>query len=111
MGRKRNRKKEGKIHTWDLTSEQGRQEFQEHMNESERLGNDIIMESNQARYFHGIEAPQGVNYVAFTAQNVAGPRVLQHPRLGVLVYVVPYKFMRERLQNKTIEQGSASTLH
>lgn len=109
MGRKRNRKKSGKTNVWDMTSEQGRQAFQEHMDESERKGKDIIMTSYDARFFHGIAAPDGIGFVALTAQNIESPQVLEHPRLGMVAYVVPYKFMRERLQAPP--QVSTSTLH
>jgi hypothetical protein len=109
MGKKRNRKKVAKNHMWDMTSEQGRKQFQEHMDESERMGKDIIMTSYDARFFHGIAAPDGVAFVALTAQDIGAPQVLDHPRLGIVAYVVPYKFMRERLQAPS--QVSTPTLH
>lgn len=102
MSWKLGKKKKAKFHLWDFASEQGREDFREHMRESERKGNDIIMESDQARLMLGIEVPREVDYVALTVQDIDGPKVLHHATLGITVYAIPYKSLRDGLKNKSV---------
>lgn len=105
------KKKKAKFHLWDCASEQGREDFKEHMRKSERLGNDIIMESDQARLMLGIEVPREADYVALTVQDIDEPKILKHATLGIAAYAIPYRSLREGLRVKPIEQKSGVTLH